>query len=262
MDNNKEEQIKQEDIKQKESFNNKTKPNQIILIISIVIIIALIVLLTFILNNNKTNTNSTGSNTATGKNPYSQNESQNNTPANLEKNIVSTGYVAKNGRLIVIAGNNNTIAVDMEIEVEFYDKDGTIVGSDRKSLDAVGAKTEIAIEMYSTPSNWDNYKIYIDVEQTNRITYYDKVEIKHSNANKQISVQVTNNSSDIIDEISIAVVFYQGEEVVGLEDNFEIDIKPGRSANFNISYPHDKGYNKIGFDSYKVFLNEVYSYNW
>ena len=33
MDNNKEEQIKQEDIKQKESFNNKTKPNQIILII-------------------------------------------------------------------------------------------------------------------------------------------------------------------------------------------------------------------------------------
>ena len=43
----------------------------------------------------------------------------------------------------------------MKIEVEFYDANGTIVGSDSDDLRAVGAKSEIAVEMWSTPEAFD-----------------------------------------------------------------------------------------------------------
>ena len=107
-----------------------------------------------------------------------------------------------------------------------------------------------------------HYKIYADVEATNKYSYFDKIDIKHSNNNKNIAVQVTNNSNDNIDYITIAVVYYQGNTAVGIEDGIKSDIKQGRSANFNIDYAYDKKYNDVKFDSYRVYVTEAYSYNW
>lgn len=207
--------------------------------------------------------NSTGRNTSTGSNTNT-NSGRNNAKSteNLEKNITTQGAVAKNGKLIVLAKNDNSIPVDIEIEVEFYDEKGTIVGSGEEEFQAVGAKSEVAVQIYNTPSSWDNYKIYADADTTDEISYIDKLDIKHSDNQENIAVQVTNNSDDKIEYITVAVVYYQGEEVVGINDGIESDIKPGRSANFNIYYPADSNYNDVSFDSYKVFVNEAYSYGW
>ena len=206
--------------------------------------------------------NKTADPNSTGKNTSSGSGSKSKEPASLEDGIKSSGALTELGKLVVFVTNNNKVAVDMEIEVEFYDKDGTIVGSDSETLQGVGAKADIAVEMWSTPKDFDNYKIYVDVEKTTNNSFVDKLSITHNNNGSEIAVQVTNNSEEELDYITIGVVFYKGDKVVGFDDGIEDDVKAGRSANFNIDYPYNKNYDDVNFDSYKVFVNEAYSYNW
>lgn len=204
---------------------------------------------------------STGTNTSSGTNTNNS-KTQQKTSSDLEKKIKSNGAVTDSGKLVVFATNGNDVAVDMKIEVEFYDANGTIVGSDSDDLRAVGAKSEIAVEMWSTPEAFDNYKIYVDVEQTKEISYFDKLELVHNNNGNEIAVQAKNNSDDTIEFISVSVVYYQGDKVVGYDDGIQSDIKPGRSANFTLNFPYNREYDNVNFDNYKVFITEAYKYNW
>lgn len=208
--------------------------------------------------------NSNNINSSVGNNPNSNVNSQtgSNVNAELEKNITCSGAVTERGKLVVFATNANNVAVDMEIEVEFYDENGMILGSDSDSIMAVGKNAEIAIEMWSTPDSFDNYKIYIDAEKTDEISYHDYLEINHNINDKKVAVQIKNNSQDTIDYITVSVVYYKGEQVVGIDDSIDSEIKSGRSANFNLSFPYNKKYKNVDFDTYKVFVNEAYSYNW
>lgn len=224
-----------------------------------VLLIALTLFVITGCSSNRATPNSEGNNTATGTNTS---KSSKHTTIDLNKNVVTSEAVAKNGKLIVLVTNNNTVAVDMEMEVEFYDAEGTIIGSDDEGFTAVSANATVAAEIYSTPDKWDNYKVYVDVEETNEISYFDKISINHSNSDRKIAVQVTNNSDETIEQITVAVVYYQDDKIVGLENGYEFDIKSGRSANFNIYYASDKNYRDVKFDTYKVIVTEAYSYNW
>ena len=180
----------------------------------------------------------------------------------LAANIESSGALTLHGKLVVFVKNKNEVPVDMEIEVEFYDADNTIVGSDKESLSAVGKNSEIAVDLWDTPDKFDNYKIYVDVEQSDKSCYVDKLDVTHKDTKDQVAVQAKNNSSDEIDYITVSVVYYKDGKVVGYGDGIQSEIKEGRSANFNIRHDWDKKYNNVKFDEYKVFINEAYSYNW
>lgn len=223
------------------------------------IIFTVLILLTGCTSNNQ---NNTGSNTSTGTGSNGNSATPNYSPSQLSKNIASNGAMTEQGKLVVFATNNNEISVDMEIEVEFYDANGIITGSAVDSLQAVGKGAEVAVELYSTPESFDHYKIYVDAEQTDEISYFDKLELVHNNNGKDIVVQVKNNSDETIEYITVAVVFYQGNKVVGIDDGIASDVKSGRSANFTLDFPYNKRYDDVNFDSYKVFITEAYSYNW
>ena len=184
------------------------------------------------------------------------------TKSNPTDNITTSGAVAENGRLIVFAKNKNNYAISLDIEVEFYDESGSIIGSGKDSLNGVGAKSDVAVEIYETPESFATYKIYADAVKENYKTFKDELEVVDNNNGENIVVQVKNNSSDSIDWISVSVVYYKGDTPVGISDSLESDTKPGRSANFNIYYAYTKDYDEVSFDSYKVFVNEAYSYNY
>lgn len=188
-------------------------------------------------------------------------EKEDSKDADLGENVKVSGEVGKDGRLVVIAKNNNKVAVEMEIEVEFYDANGKIVGSDTEYYFAVDPNREVAGQMYDTPEKFDNYKIYVDAKKTYNITtYFDKVEVDHNNNGEEIIVQVKNNSKDVIEGIMVSVVYYQGDKIVGYEYDMDMDVKSGRSANLKVPYPYDKDYNDIQFDNYKVFVVDAHSY--
>ena len=206
---------------------------------------------------------------STGKKPNGtgsndNEEKEDSKDADLGENVKVSGEVGKDGRLVVIAKNNNKVAVEMEIEVEFYDANGKIVGSDTEYYFAVDPNREVAGQMYDTPEKFDNYKIYVDAKKAEEsyTTYFDQIEVVHNNNGEEIIVQVKNNSKDVIDEMDVSVVYYQGDKAVGIDYDMESEIKSGRSANFTFYYPEDQNYNEVKFDSYKVFVNEAYTFAW
>ena len=186
----------------------------------------------------------------------------NNLTSDAENNISVDAALAENGKLIVFVKNNNTVPVDIDIEVEYYDADGKFLGSSSDYLMAVGTGIEGAMEMCETPAVFDNYKIYTDVEISDEIEYFDQVEMTHNNNGQNVVVQVKNNSEDTIDYITVAVVYYNQGEVVGIEDGIASEVKPGRSGNFTLDFPCDSNYDDVEFDDYKVLVTEAYSYNW
>lgn len=249
-----------------------SKKYKVLLIIIIFVAIITVILCCTIFRKNNRNNNSNGSNisngfnTSVGTNDY--NGSNNTNPskyssAELEKNIVCNGAITERGKLLAFVKNNNDIPIKMEVEVEFYDSDGMIVGSDSDTLYVVAANSEIVTQFWSTPDSFDSYKIYVDAEI---VVYYksyiDSIELIHNNTGKDIAVQVKNNSSDVIDDVRVAVVYYNGDKVVGYDDGSGYDIKSDRSANITLYYPRGRNYKNVYFDSYKVFVNEVYSSNY
>lgn len=178
----------------------------------------------------------------------------------LSKKITTNAEVGKRDKLIVTAKNENKAIIDMEIEVEFYDGDGIIVGSASEDFYGVGSGGEVAIELYDTPEKFDSYKVFADAEPTTCTSYYDKVKLNHNDSGEQVAVQLTNESEDEIQALEICVVYYREGKIVGAVDSSESDVKAGRSANFNVDYPVSKNYENVRFDKYKVFINEVYSW--
>ena len=175
-------------------------------------------------------------------------------------NVSTKGALAKNGKLILFIENKNDKPVKMDIEVEFYDDENKLVKSGKDSLTGVRANSEVAIEIYDTPEKYADYKIFVDAEYDDYLVFDKELEMTDNNTGEEVAVQVTNNSEDNIDWISVSVVYYKDKIPVGISEGLESDIKPGRSANFNIGYAYDKNYDDVEFDDYKVFINEAYSY--
>ena len=185
---------------------------------------------------------------------------QHYTSEELEKNIKTSGVVAEDGNLIIFTTNENQVNVDMTFEISFYDADGKIVGSDKEYLRSVGPNSETAIRIWLLPDYYDSYTIYVDAEQSGAKCYIDQIELSHNNNGENVLAQIKNNSQDIIETITVSVVYYKDNQPIGINIDYESDIKPERLANFTFSYPRNKNFKKINFDSYKIFINEVYSY--
>ena len=180
----------------------------------------------------------------------------------LGVNVATKGTMTKDDRLIVFATNNNDVPVDIDLEVDFYDKKGTLVGTDTDAIRAVGVGANVAVEMYQIPEEWNTYKIVAKAEKTNETSYADKITVNHSDNGENINVKVTNNSDDTIEYITVGVVYYQDNEVVGYDFGIEPDIETKGVANFEIYYPYDSDDNNIEFNNYKVFVNEAFTYNY
>ena len=183
--------------------------------------------------------------------------------SDIEKNISSNVMLTDEGAFIVFLTNNNEIAVDMDIEVEYYDEDGMFLGSCTEDyLMGIGAGREIAVEMTEVPDNFATYKIYVDAEDTIIVKeYFEEVEIEQQNNNgKNIVVQVRNNSKFKIENMSVCVLYYNAGKIVGIATESVCDVKSGRTGNFTLDYPYNQDFEEIEFDHYKVIVTQAYSY--
>ncbi len=241
--------------KKSEVVTDKKKKIIILVSIGIAITIFVTALIVVFLFDGESKSNS--SNTASGTN---EPQLDSHTSEQISENITSSGGLTEEGILVVFSKNENEVPIDMEIEVEFYDEAGLIVGSGSTSLSAVGTGSEVATEIYSTPEKFDDYKIYVDGEISEKTSYFDKIEIIHNNNGEEIIVQVKNNSEDLIDWISVSVVYFQGDDVVGISSDLDVEIESGRAGNFTLYFPYDENYDDVSFESYKVFVNEVYTW--
>ena len=195
-----------------------------------------------------------GGGEATGGNDlYKENEK-------LTDKIKSEVFQMANGELIAIIKNDNKQIVDLDISVEFYDANNQFITEKEKFTFGVGEGREVAVNFHDVPENFATYKLYADASKTHTVTFFDKVELTHSNNGRNIIAQVKNNSGTVIDSMKVAVVYYKEGKPIGYDYDLESSVKVDRTANFELDYPTDKNYREIPFDTYKVFLNSAESY--
>ena len=176
--------------------------------------------------------------------------------------ITKTVEFTKRNKMIIIAKNENSIDLDITFEVEFYDEKNALITSEKSYLTAVGSGSEVAVQIYDTPKSYYRYQVYTDAKVNDYCkTYFNNIELIH-NRSDNVVAQATNNSNETIDYMTAAVIYYQGNEVVGFDSTTASDVKPGRSGNFTFYDPYDENYNDVTYDNYKVIINEAYSYSY
>lgn len=173
----------------------------------------------------------------------------------VEKNIsVSAEGIASDKTLVAIVKNNNNSSVEVEVEAVFYDADGNSLGSDTAYL-YIDKKQEMACNFYNVPKNYSDYEINIKANDPVYTNYSDKVEVKDNDTGEQLAVQVKNNAGKDIESVDVAVVFYQGDKIVGFGSDLATDLRKDQTSTSNIYYPYDENYDDITYDSYKVFVS-------
>ena len=248
-----------------ENIVSKLKGVNKFVYISILLVIVIIALLCVLLPNNSSNNNNNSS--LIENNDTDEKDDIENEDLNVEEddsNVKYNTYITNDGEMIIIATNNNKNVVDIEFEIEYYDKSNKLVGSGYADISAVSKNSQFALDVYDAPKSYDSYKVYVDVEETDNISYLGKLTATHNNNKdeEEVIVQVKNTTDKEIEYIGVSIVFYKDNKIVGYDDSLDGEIKSGRSANFTFSYPYDESYDTIYFDDYQVFINEAYTYSW
>lgn len=248
-----------------ENIVSKLKGVNKFVYISILLVIVIIALLCVLLPNNSSNNNNNSS--LIENNDTDEKDDIENENLNVEEddsNVKYNTYITNDGEMIIIATNNNKNVVDIEFEIEYYDKSNKLVGSGYADISAVSKNSQFALDVYDAPKSYDSYKVYVDVEETDNISYLGKLTATHNNNKdeEEVIVQVKNTTDKEIEYIGVSIVFYKDNKIVGYDDSLDGEIKSGRSANFTFSYPYDESYDTIYFDDYQVFINEAYTYSW
>ena len=216
---------------------------------------------TNLVDNNNVNTN-TNINTNTNNSTLPSHSTTDYLPtANSSAFKYKAAFTERN-KLLLFTKNETSKTYDLDIEVEFYDASGKLVGSDNEYVIGIAPGQEAVVQMYSTPEEFDSYKVYIDEKESYYVSAYKDLTIT-SNDNKktnEIVIQVKNNSSKTISSVEVGVVFYKNNKVVGFDYDFDTKVNTGRSANLSVYYPYDNNYKDIDFDDFEVYINEAYYY--
>lgn len=168
----------------------------------------------------------------------------------------------KTNKLVVVAKNTSDADVDLTFKVNFYDGYDTLIGSDTPSLIGVGPGAEVAVLVNNTPYGFARYEIAFEAKTSIYTkTFYKDIKLT-DNKKLTVSAKVKNNSKETIDYVSAAIVYYQSGAIVGYDSNSIYTIKAGETGLFNFYQPNDEYYNEVPYDTYKVFINESYSYRY
>ncbi len=178
----------------------------------------------------------------------------------LTENIEARGEFTLDGRFVMFIKNNNDSIVNLDIEVEFYDKDGAFLGSEKEYLTAIKGKREVVVDT-DIDLKASKYDLYVDAIESMDKEHFDVLSISHNVNGDKVLAQIKNNSEDIIDSIMATVVFYSEEKIVSADSGRDFDLKPGRTANIDFFVPHDKNYDEMKYDDYKIFITEAYSFD-
>lgn len=191
----------------------------------------------------------------------SEGEAEENVNGSTLSKNVSVNGVAIDDSLYFFIKNNNKIAVDGKLDIEFYDANGKILGSETIHFSPIASGVEIFDECWDYPVGFSSYKTFVEVEETDSEIFYNDIEVSDNDTGEEIVVQAKNNSNKKIEEITVGIIFYKNGEIVGLDYDYEFDINSGRSAVYKFYYPFDYlKFEDIDFDNYKVMLMTAYNF--
>ena len=171
--------------------------------------------------------------------------------------------------VVAILKNNNKVAVSVEAKMAYY-SNGKMIDTASDSNYAFESGAECALFFHSPQDsdyndvNYDDYKITLSVEQgTNLICGSKKIDVESNFGSDNVSAEVTNNSGEDLFSIQVSVVFYDDNgKAIGYRYHYAECLTDGSVDYLSFNFPYDNNYDTIYPSSYKVYVNNAYTYTW
>ena len=182
----------------------------------------------------------------------------------ISVNLKDTG----NG-VVAILKNNNNVIVNIDAKLVYY-SNGRMIDTSSDSTIALESGKECALFFYA-PTNsdyedisYDDYKITLSVDKASYVkSKVNGIDVESNRGTDNVTAEVFNNSDRDFDFVKIAIVFYDSSNnAIGHEYAYA-DCKASGSVDYiSFDYPYDRNYDTIYPSSYKIYVNEAYSYVW
>ena len=171
--------------------------------------------------------------------------------------------------VVAILKNNNKVTVSVDAKLVYY-SNGKMIDTSSDSNYALESGRECALFFYAPTDSdynkvsYDDYKITLSVEQgTNLICGSKGIDVESNLGSDNVTAEVSNNSGKDFEFIRVAVVFYDAiGEAIGYEYQYADCLKNGSVDYLSFDFPYDRNYDTVYPDSYKVYVNEAYTYTW
>lgn len=187
-----------------------------------------------------------------------------------KKNISVQLHDTGNG-VIAILKNNNNYPVSVSAKLVYY-KDGKMLDTSSDYNYAFENGRECALHFtppYDSNFNtvdYDDYKLNLSLEDaltSSKIMCASKIEISSNIGADKVIAEVTNTSTDYLEFINLTIVYYdENGVVIGSDYTYAECNDPGSVDYISFSLPYDAKYDTIYPDSYELYVNAAYSYNW
>ena len=171
--------------------------------------------------------------------------------------------------VVAILKNNNKYAVELTAKLVYYRK-GKMIDS-KSDVNYAFEKGKTCALFFDAPLDsdfeyvdYDNYKISISVEKgTYLICGSSKIKTTSNFGEDNVTVKVKNNYKKKLSYIQIACVFYDSDgNAIGYEHHYADCKKKGSVDYLTFYFPYDEDYDTIYPDSYKIYVNNAYTYTW
>ncbi len=170
--------------------------------------------------------------------------------------IVPTTSFSQDGKLVINAKNDTGVAVKMTFGITFYDKNKKLIESKQEVLEVVRADDEINIGVIP-PKDFLTYKVTLDVSRAQK-NYDILFKIEDRDEKKKVVLNFSNNNSFIIDYLNISVAYYYKNELVGLTNNIVKNVEANKTTEIVVDHPTFANGKSLLYDTYKVFINDLY----
>lgn len=168
--------------------------------------------------------------------------------------------ITKSGDFVIKVTNNNDGAVCLSDIITVY-KDSA--GNFLKKVSAYESYICIPAKSHTYVYNWgydDKFETYSNYEFSCELASYtdefifNGLDITSNDTGEQIAVTVANNTGETIERVNVNVVYYKGEEIVGIEYGWaDESVTEGNNAYINVDYPVDSNYDDVAFDRFAVY---------
>ncbi len=192
----------------------------------------------------------------------------------LRKNITATYYSFGKGEGVYGKfTNNNSSAVEIEMVVKYYNKKGKLLMETtgfnycvEKGVTTLLSATAPYNEKNYQPVAYTDYTVELKIDKIPDSIYQLRKNVSYKVTGKDdygVSVKVKNKGKKKIGSCRFSALFYnKSGKVIGATYTYASIEDPKSTDEITLYYPTDSNYQPIKPASYKIFLDNAYSYDW
>lgn len=183
--------------------------------------------------------------------------------------ISYTAYDTGSG-VVLILKNTKKYVQNVSVKVVYYNGKKKMIGTSSDSNYALEGKKKCAMYLNAPHDKnyrdleYDSFKININAEkEQNVISRVSKISVSSDEGEENVTVKVKNKSKEELFSVQIAIVWYDEKgDAIGHDYKHAECTKPKSTDYLTFDYPYDSDYETIYPDSYKIFVNDAYTYTW